>query len=676
MKIETFRGLVREIGYGKKVVDSLYVLPSDAQPFSSELRAEIRRAELAANPQDSWNLLKFHLKEYSITFLSYPDFDSDPHPVLAHSTKINLNSGRVVRTDYTQRANPPILHRKETFLPSGDARIGTYAALTKQEEAADLYRDPSRIGLRLFWESLLRKKKLRYDGHTLVADQSHAVEVLTEEELDAPIERHRTAIKRYDLSRPVKLLMKHGLLQESQTFFDYGCGRGMDVEGLQSLGLEANGWDPAFQPDAQKLKAQVVNLGYVLNVIEKPPEREDALKQAFGLAEHVLCVSTLVAGEETSAHSRAYGDGYVTKSGTFQKFFEPGELEGLIERCLECEPVTLSFGICLAFKSVEEREVFLSNRTRRHVDWTEISTQLRFTQSSSREEQLVGRYELNRELLDSYWSAMLDFGRVPDADEFAASAEIRKACGGRGRAADLVIKYHGAELLAEARRVREEDVLSYLAMKHFERKFLQKHLPPRIKRDIKAFWGDYARAMKKAAELLFAAGDPGELHIAIESLDCGWYDAEEQHLTFHRSLLDQLPGILRVYVFCGLRRFGDLDEVDVIKIHLASRKLTLQRYDDFERKPLPELQLRIKIDLRKDFVTVFDHTSGEDRQLLFFKERLVGPDFEFGNDVVGFTKRLNKFGITAEMIGHGPSLARFDAFRAERGLTASLLKKR
>lgn len=676
MKIETFRDLVREIGYGKKVVDSLYVLPSDAQPFSSELRAEIRRAEVAAQPREDWNLLKLHTREHGVTFLTYPNFDSDPHPVLAHSTKINLNSGRIVRTDYTQRANPPILHRKETFLPPGDARIETYAALTKQEEEADLYRDPSRIGLRLFWESLLRKKKLRYEGHVLVADQSHAEDVIEEGDLDAPIERHRTAIKRYDLSRPVKLLMKHGLLKESRTFFDYGCGRGMDVEGLQSLGYEANGWDPAFQPDAKKLEAQVVNLGYVLNVIEKPPEREDALKKAFGLADHVLCVSTLVAGEETSAHSRAYGDGYVTKSGTFQKFFVPGELEGLIERCLECEPVTLSFGICLAFKSVEEREVFLSNRTRRHVDWTEISTQLRFTQSSSREEQLVGRYELNRELLDSYWSAMLDYGRVPEADECASSAELRKACGGLGRAADLVIDYHGAELLREARRVREEDVLSYLAMKHFERKFLQKHLPPRIKRDIKAFWGDYARAMKQAAELLFAAGDPGELDLAIESLDCGWYDAEEQHLTFHRSLLDQLPAILRVYVFCGLRRFGDLDEVDVIKIHLASRKLTLQRYDDFEGKPLPELQLRIKIDLRKDFVTVFDHTTGEDRQLLFFKERFVGSDFKFGNDVVGFSKRLNKFGLTAEVIGHGPSLARFDAFREERGLTPSLLKKR
>jgi len=95
MKIEVFRDLVRGIGYGKKVVDAVYVHPSDAYPFSSDLSAEIRRAELAAEPQEDWNLLKSHLKEYAITFLSYPDFDSEPHPALKFATKINLNTGRV-----------------------------------------------------------------------------------------------------------------------------------------------------------------------------------------------------------------------------------------------------------------------------------------------------------------------------------------------------------------------------------------------------------------------------------------------------------------------------------------------------------------------------------------------------------------------------------------------------
>jgi hypothetical protein len=51
----------------------------------------------------------------------------------------------------------------------------------------------------------------------------------------------------------------------------------MDVEALKALGYDAKGWDPAFQPNAPKVKSDVVNLGFVLNVIEEPQERADAL---------------------------------------------------------------------------------------------------------------------------------------------------------------------------------------------------------------------------------------------------------------------------------------------------------------------------------------------------------------------------------------------------------------
>ena len=674
MKIEAFRDLVREIGYGKKVVDAVYVLATEDKPFTSELSAEVRRAELAAQPREDWNLLKFHLKEYGITFLSYPDFDSDPHPALKHATKINLNSGRVVRTDYSKRANPPILHRKETFLPPADLRIETFSALTKQEEEAGLYRDPSRIGLRLYWTSILKKKGLGFEGHQLISQDTPAdIEPIAE---DVIVDRHRTAINRYDLSKPVKLLLKHGLLSERKSFFDYGCGRGMDAEGLLSLGYDALGWDPAFQPDARKSAAEVVNIGYVLNVIEHPSEREDALRGAFDLAKEVLIVSVLTRGQETEAHTRALGDGYLTKSGTFQKFYAPGELEELIEQVLEREAVTLALGICLVFPSADMREQFLSTRMRRHIDWTDISNQLRFTQSVSREEALVGRYELNKEVLDPLWARMLELGRVPSPEEYTDVGALRESCGGLKRAADLLIHYHGLELLHEARHLREEDVLVYLAMKNFERRFLRKHVPDRVKRDIKAFFGDFDRAKQKSFELLFASGDPDEVRLAVEKLDFGLYDRDEEHFSFHSSLLNQLPAILRVYVFCGLRRFGDIEEVDLVKIHICSRKLTLQSYDDFDGKPLPELRVRVKTDLLKDFVTVFDHTLGEDQQLLYFKERFVGSDYSFENDALGFSKRLRSFGFAEETIGYGPSLNQFDAFREERGLTASLLKKR
>ena len=82
-----------------------------------------------------------------MTFLTYSEFEVEPHPALAEATKINLNTGSIVQTDFRQRVNPPILHRKETFLPPNDPRIPGLAALTKQEEEAGLYRDASRIGL-------------------------------------------------------------------------------------------------------------------------------------------------------------------------------------------------------------------------------------------------------------------------------------------------------------------------------------------------------------------------------------------------------------------------------------------------------------------------------------------------------------------------------------------------
>jgi hypothetical protein len=81
--------------------------------------------------------------------------------------------------------------------------------------------------------------------------------------------RHRTAIKRYDLSKPVKQLLERDLLRKGDPFFDFGCGHGMDVEALQQLGYQASGWDPAFRPNAPKTPAAAVILA-VLIVIEEP----------------------------------------------------------------------------------------------------------------------------------------------------------------------------------------------------------------------------------------------------------------------------------------------------------------------------------------------------------------------------------------------------------------------
>jgi len=159
---------VDAIPYGKRLPTAVYPMPTDPSLLPKELLETIRRAEIAATPDPGWNLLKLHTDELAISFLSYPDFDSDPHPTLSEATKINLNTGTIVRIDYRARSNPPILHRKETFLPPSDQRVVVFSELTQQEEREGLYRDPSRAGLRMNWQALLKRKRLTYNGHRLI----------------------------------------------------------------------------------------------------------------------------------------------------------------------------------------------------------------------------------------------------------------------------------------------------------------------------------------------------------------------------------------------------------------------------------------------------------------------------------------------------------------------------
>ena len=176
-------------------------------------------------------------------------------------------------------------------------------------------------------------------------------------------------------------------------------------------------------------------------------------------------------------------------------------------------------------------------------------------------------------------------------------------------------------------------------------------------------------------ELLFAAGDVDELSLAIQQLGFGWWDTEEQQFTVHRSVLDELPLLLRVYVECAARLFGNPREADLIKFHLRSRKLTFQHYDNFDSAPFPELRLRIKIDLPKLFVTVLDQRSTKTRQLLYFKSRFL-PDTDPGKKAAEqVSARLRALGFAERTIGYGPDAATFEAFLAARNLRSDLRRK-
>jgi DNA phosphorothioation-associated putative methyltransferase len=668
VQAERFKALISDLGYGKSLPDAVYILRPEPGEIAPALLLEVQRAEIASRPSLDWNLVKFHKDQTAITFLVYGDFFDDPHPVLAEATKINLKTGTVVQTDYRGRANPPILHRKETFLPTTHPRRDEFAALTRQEEVAGLYQQPTRIGHRQYWQTLLRQKKLKYEGHSLVS----VSEPEPSPELGCaavPVERHRTAIKRYDLSKPVKILLERGLLRKDETFFDFGCGHGMDIQALNSLDYKASGWDPAFRPKAPKTAAAVVNLGYVLNVIEDPKERLATLREAYALSERLLLVSTLVTGQETQSHSRPYGDGFLTKTNTFQKFYSPGELEALIESTLDTEVSTLGLGICVVFRNSDEAELFEASRTRRRIDWGEISAQLQFSSPTSREQRQVNRYELHRELFDGFWQFLLEYGRLPEFGEYERLDEVKNASCGLNRALSLVLGQHGTEVWEIAKRARSEDVLVYLAMTNFRKHFARREIPLRIKNDIRAFFGDLSVAQSRARELLFAAGDPDEIELACDDLKVGWQ--ENDALYVHRTLLDKLPPILRLYVACATIRYGNPEAADLIKLHKRSGKVTFLAYDDWT-KLLPELHLRIKVNLRTQFVQVFDHSGSG--QCLYFKERFMPADDPQFKRQTKFGEKLRAIGVNADAT-FGPTNSELAEVLERLGLDANLNKR-
>jgi DNA phosphorothioation-associated putative methyltransferase len=92
------------------------------------------------------NLIKIHRRSGKLSYLVYPAFDSDPHPALWRCVKLNLRTRQVECYDYAQSANPPVLHRKESFLLPSDPRHARFARLTAQEERHGLLEEPSGIG--------------------------------------------------------------------------------------------------------------------------------------------------------------------------------------------------------------------------------------------------------------------------------------------------------------------------------------------------------------------------------------------------------------------------------------------------------------------------------------------------------------------------------------------------
>jgi acyl carrier protein len=165
------------------------------------------------------------------------------------------------------------------------------------------------------------------------------------------------------LSRPLKLLSRDGLLRSDMTLFDYGCGDGSDVARLASVGVPACGWDPAFRPEAPRVLADIVNLGYVLNVLATEDERQQVLSDAWRLTRRLLVVSVPVRPDDYwSAPPHLSSPGGCGARGT-----SPGH-EWLVEfvtTTLRTSGESVGLGILYVFKDRALRADLVSRRFER-----------------------------------------------------------------------------------------------------------------------------------------------------------------------------------------------------------------------------------------------------------------------------------------------------------------------
>jgi len=640
---------------GKRVGHWLYVHVSVLDKLSAKYLSAVAAAQelTGLRVNRDFNVVKFKDQSclQALSLLKYEDLHTVPFPSLLRSWSIRLEDGSVSERSYENSSNPPILHRKELLLSPEDPNIKIFQALTAALENAGLFRDTKRIGFRRHWQELLENVGCYLSGHVLCRFQGQYSPV-------PRIERQKTAIDRLGLSRPFQCLARHGYLDTGMSVFDYGCGKGDDLRLLRDYGLDIDGWDPFYLPGTERKQADVVNIGFVINVIESTVERAETLRQAFSLTRSVMSVSAMLFNETSTSQAESFGDGVVTSRGTFQKYYSQTELKDYIEEVLSEEAIAVGPGVFFVFRDKLEEQRFLRRRQQR-IRFDSPLLGARATDS----QQL--KTEVYAELLEALWERALVLGRPPsegDLDEELATA-VQDGPGGLGKALRLLWRMRDRTELQAAALGRTEDLLVYLALNIFNGRQSRSALLEETRRDIRYFLGSLKASEAEARTLLFSAGKTEEiLNACRQAVTSGLGLLDGEHsLSIHADLLDRLPPVLRVYAGCASRLIGDIGVADVIKFHIHSGKLTMLMVDDFFGRAVPELRVRIKINLRTQDIDFFEYGNGKPRSLLYLKSRLMAPDQDGYQEQLACEHQLEALGCF-DFSGYGPNP---DIFYAE-----------
>lgn len=443
------------------------------------------------------------------------------------------------------------------------------------------------------------------------------------------VRREKTAIVRYRYSRPVMLALSHALIAPGTSVFDYGCGRGEDLRYLRSVGIDAAGWDPHFSPNTPIEPADFVNLGYVLNVIEDPAERQKTLQKAYDLAKRVLMVAVRV--DRSLETAVQFSDGVLTQIGSFQKLYSQGEFREYLEESLGRRPHMAALGIAYVFKDEELESAYLASLVHRRVDTFTLQAVQEF---------------LEDPVAQSYTNLTATLGRPPIPSEFAEYPLLRDRFGSPARIERLAERHSSPAAIEEARERRREDILTYAAMMLLQglKPVPFRSLPQELQSDIRMLWSSYADVFPEAKKFLFGIGDASTVHRCCQASVIG--KKLPDALYVHYSAEEHLPAVLRLLLYAARQVVGDVD-YNVAKIASDGRSISFLSYKDFDDDPHPALQYSVRVYLPRAEYTIRNYSSSGNPPILHRKELFVDslhPLYRVFSDLSDQEERLGLLG--------------------------------
>jgi DNA phosphorothioation-associated putative methyltransferase len=441
---------------------------------------------------------------------------------------------------------------------------------------------------------------------------------------------HATAMVRSDLSRPMRLALDTGLVVPGSTsVFDYGCGRGDDIRLLRQGGVEAQGWDPTSLPEAPLVSADVVNLGYVVNVIQNPEERVAALLGAWRCCRVALVVSARLTSE-INAQAEAIGDGCLTTKGTFQRFYTQAELRAWISGILDAEAIAMAPGVFVAFRDSQVGEAWLASTRRRQVSSPQPGVR----------DRLYERYQSTLIPLQRFYE---ERGRLPVPEEVCWESAVQEAFGSVARAWQIVRHATGNEPWDAIKAQRRDELLVHLALARLRRRPNFMKLPAVMRADVRALFGSYKDACREADDLLQDAGNLSAVHSAAREAPVGKRTATDLYL--HVNALNSLPPLLQVYEGCARFVAGQVEGANILKLAWDAPKVSYLAYPAFDTDPHPPLVAAAVVRLNELSVELRDYGGRANPPILHRKDAFVPEGYPGREKFARLTRQEEKWGL-------------------------------